>query len=104
MIKARVKITFPATPEEFIRYQERLVGRELSEREKEVTAAWVDIFNRAHMEGLRQNQTALDDFLARVDEWAGETAAGSAVHRFLLAARWWISAAWEQGAKRSFSK
>ena len=38
-------ITFPTTPEAFIAYQEQLAGRKLAEHEREVTAAWVEVFN-----------------------------------------------------------
>lgn len=36
-------ITFPTTPEAFIAYQEQLAGRKLTEHEREVTAAWVEV-------------------------------------------------------------
>ena len=93
-------ITFPTTPEAFITYQEQLAGRELSEKEKEVTAAWVEVFNLSYEDGLEKDRAALDDSLTRLDELAGQQEAGSAVHRFLQAARQWIIYAWEQGAEK----
>ena len=82
-------ITFPTTPEAFIAYQEQLAGRKLAEHEREVTAAWVEVFNHAHTKGLCRDSGALD---------------GSAVHRFLRTAHLWIFVAWKQGAERSISK
>ena len=41
-------ITFPTTPEAFIAYQEQLAGRKLTEHEREVTAAWVEVFNLSY--------------------------------------------------------
>lgn len=41
-------ITFPTTPGTFIAYQERLIGRELTDRKREVMAAWVERFNLSY--------------------------------------------------------
>ena len=97
-------ITFPTTPEAFIAYQEQLAGRKLAEHEREVTAAWVEVFNHAHTKGLCRDSGALDDSLSALDELAGQQEAGSAVHRFLRTAHLWIFVAWKQGAERSISK
>ena len=51
-------ITFPTTPEAFIAYQEQLAGRKLAEHEREVTAAWVEVFNHAHTKGLCRDSGA----------------------------------------------
>ena len=40
-------ITFPTTPEAFIAYQEQIAGRELTEHEREATAAWKQGFHDA---------------------------------------------------------
>lgn len=93
-------IVFPTTSEAFITYQEQLAGRELSKKEKEVTAAWVEVFNLSYEDGLEKDHAALDDSLTILDELAGQQEAGSAVHRFLQAARQWIIYAWEQGAEK----
>ena len=93
-------ITFPTTSEAFVRYQEQLVDRKLSEGEREATAAWVEVFNLSYEDGLEKDRAALDDSLTRLDELAGQQEAGSAVHRFLQAARQWIIYAWEQGAEK----
>ena len=61
-------ITFPTTPEVFIAYQEQLAGRELPEREKEVMAAWIDVFNLSYENGLEKDRAALEDSLAKMDE------------------------------------
>ena len=57
-------ITFPTTPEAFIAYQEQLAGRKLTEHEREVTAAWVEVFNLSYEGGLEQDRAALEDSLA----------------------------------------
>ncbi len=58
-------ITFPTTPEAFIAYQEQLAGRKLTEHEREVTAAWVEVFNLSYEGGLEQDRAALEDSLAK---------------------------------------
>lgn len=93
--------TFPTTPEAFIAYQEQLAGLKLSEHKREAVAVWVEVFNQAHMNGLRRDRTALDDSLARLDELARHQEAGSAVYSFLQSARLWIDVAWKQGEERS---
>lgn len=40
-------MTFPATMEEFMAYQEQLINRPLSEVEREITAEWLPIINEA---------------------------------------------------------
>ena len=97
-------ITFPTTPEAFIAYQEQLVGRKLAENEREVIAAWVEVFNHAHTKGLCRGSGTLDDSLSALDELAGQQEAYYDVHRFLRAAHLWIFVAWKQGAERSTSK
>ena len=53
-------ITFPATPEAFNAYQEQLIGRKQSEKEKEVGAAWVEVFNLSYEDGLTQDRDTLE--------------------------------------------
>ena len=67
-------ITFPVTPEAFISYQEQLLGRKMTEKMREATAAWVEGFNLSYKDGLEQDRAALEDSLAKMDEL---TAGGS---------------------------
>lgn len=101
-------ITFPVTPEEFIRYQEQLVGRKLSEGEREATAAWVEGFNLSYKDGLEQDRAALEDSLVKMDELIARRDNSPAVRDILQVFRRWIITAWKQGfhdaEERSASK
>ena len=83
-------ITFPTTPEAFIAYQEQLAGRKLTEHEREVTAAWVEVFNLSYEGGLEHS-------LAKMDEPATKRDNGPVVRNFLRKCRLWIAIAWKQG-------
>ena len=61
-------ITFPTTPEAFVADQERLVGRALSEKEKGVTVAWMEVFNLSYEDGLRQDRNTLAKDLDKLAE------------------------------------
>ena len=93
-------IAFPVTPEEFIRYQEQLVGRALSEKEKEITADWAEIFNLVYEDGLRQDRAILDKDLVKLDELMARHGDHAGVCKFAEACRYWMIEAWKQGAER----
>ena len=101
-------ITFPTTPEAFISYQEQLAGRELTEHEREATAAWVEGFNLSYKDGLEQDRAALEDSLAKIDELTARRDNSPAVRDILQVCRRWIITAWKQGfhdaEERSASK
>ena len=101
-------ITFPTTPEAFISYQEQLAGRELTEHEREATAAWVEGFNISYRDGLERDRTALEDSLAKMDELTARRDNSPAVRDILQVCRRWIITAWKQGfhdaEERSASK
>ncbi|WP_294475485.1 hypothetical protein [uncultured Intestinimonas sp.] len=90
-------ITFPTTPGAFIAYQERLIGRELTDREREVMAAWVERFNLSYEYGLRRDRAALEISLNKIDELIAKREEDPAVRKFLQAARQCINHAWECG-------
>ena len=90
-------ITFPTTPEAFISYQEQLAGRELTEHEREATAAWVEGFNLSYEDGLEQDTDALEDSLAKMDELITRRDNSPAVRDILQVCRRWIITAWKQG-------
>ena len=92
-------IHFPTTPDKFIAHQEKLIGRTLSEGEKEATAEWVKAFNRSYRDGLNQDRDALDEDLARVNEFIARHGDNLGIHKFMEACRAWISEAWNQGAE-----
>ena len=101
-------ITFPTTPEAFISYQEQLAGRELTEHEREATAAWVEGFNLSYKDGLEQDRAALEDSLVKMDELIARRDNSPAVRDILQVFRRWIITAWKQGfhdaEERSASK
>ena len=97
-------ITFPTTPEAFITYQEQLVGRELSEKEQGLTAAWVEVLNLSYEGGLRQDCAALEEDISKLKEFMSRHGDHAGVHKFFEACRVWMVEAWKQGAERSASK
>lgn len=90
-------ITFPVTAEKFISYQEGLVGRELSEGEKGVTAAWIEAFNLSYEDGLRQDRNTLAKDLGKLAELMARHKDNTGVHKFAEACRSWMMEAWRQG-------
>ena len=97
-------ITFPTTPEAFIAYQEQLADRKLAEHEREVTAAWVEVFNLSYEDGLNQDRDILVKGLDKLDELMARHENHEGVHKFAEACRAWMIEAWRQGAERSTSK
>lgn len=71
--------TFPAPLEAFIIHQEQIIGRPLSEREREVTAAWLPVINKADPESIQ----AVDELIAQYpsDVW---------INHFLTAVKKWM--------------
>ena len=94
-------ITFPTIPEAFIAYQEQLVGRPLSMKEKELAVAWLECFNLSYEDGLERDRSALEESIALLDELMKRHEDLPNVHRFAEACRAWIAEAWRQGAERS---
>lgn len=90
-------ISFPTTPEAFIAYQEQLAGRKLAEHEREVMAAWVEVFNHAHTKGLCRGSGALDYSLSALDELITRRESSPVGRDFLRKCRLWIAIAWKQG-------
>ena len=94
-------IPFPTDADTFIAYQEQLVGRALSEKEKGATAAWVEAFNLSYEDGLRQDCAILDRDLVKLDELMARHGDHAGVRKFAEACRYWMIEAWKQGAERS---
>ena len=97
-------IRFPTTPEAFIADQEQLMGRKLSEGEREVTVDFAEVFNLIYEDGLRQDHAVLNRCLDKPDEFMSRHKDDSFIHQFAKACRFWMIEAWEQGAERSISK
>ena len=89
--------TFPVTPEAFISYQEQLLGRKMTEKMREATAAWVEGFNLSYKDGLEQDRAALEDSLAKMDELTARRDNSPVVRDILRVCRRWIITAWKQG-------
>lgn len=72
-------ITFPAPLDAFIAYQEQLINRPLSEREREITAVWLEIINKA-----KPGDTEIvDKLIARYPDEDG-------INHFLKAVKAWM--------------
>ena len=93
-------IVFPVTAEEFIADQERIIGRALSEKEKAVTAEWVEAFNMNYNNGLKQDHKILEETLSKMDELIARREESPAVQTCLRASREWMIEAWRQGAEK----
>lgn len=70
--------TFPAPLEPFIAYQEQLINRPLTEGERVVTAAWLEIINQAEpgdteiinkLIAQHPNESGMNHFLEAVKNW-----------------------------------
>ena len=90
-------ITFPTTAEAFIADQERIIGRALSEKEKEVTTEWLKAISMSYEDGLKRDRAALEDSLEKMDELIAKRAGSPALQTCLRAARAWMIEAWRQG-------
>lgn len=75
---------FPATLEEFTAYQESLIGRNLSDYEKEITSVWLGVFNDA-ADGSLEVTGAIEV----IDRFIAHDKSPAVLH-FLIAARYWI--------------
>lgn len=72
-------LTFPATLETFIAYQEQLINRPLSKAEREVAAAWLPIINEAGPEDIQA-----------VDELIAQHSGDERITRFFTAVKKWM--------------
>lgn len=77
---------FPAALPDFLACQERLAGRSLTENEREVSAAFLEVFNDV-ADGKLDAQAVLQ----KLDQYAEDSAPQLA--QFLAAARNWVLAA-----------
>lgn len=86
--------SFPVSATDFIADQERRCGRTLTDGEREVTAEWVELVNRAYLDGLEAGDLAFMDKL--IDSHSGS----APVVKFLTAAKlWMVRAAYERQRK-----
>ena len=90
-------ITFPTAPEVFNAYQEQLIGRKQSEKEKGVVAAWVEVFNLTYEDGLTQDRDTLENDLDKLAELMARHKDNAGVHKFAKSCRAWMIEAWRQG-------
>lgn len=93
-------IAFPVVAKTFIAYQEQLAGRKLAEHEREVTAAWVEVFNLFYEDGLKQDHDTLMKNLDKLSELMARHEDNAGVHKFAEACRFWLAEAWKQGPQR----
>ena len=78
-------ILLPASLETFVAYQERLIGRRLSEGEKEATEKWLEVLNET-VTGELDRATVLE----RLDQLIVQSEDGP-VLRFLEGVRHWLT-------------
>lgn len=92
-------ITFPTAAETFLADQEQIMGRKLSEAEKELCTVCTDVFNLNYREGLNHDRAALDKDLALLDKLIASGDPDTI--KFSETCRFWMIEAWKQGAERS---
>ena len=89
------EVTFPLTVEAFTALQEEWAGRNLTDGEKEVTAAWVPYFNEVYQDGLQGDTESMSETLDKLEALLSERT--GAAKRVLLACALWIARAWRCG-------
>lgn len=90
-------ITFPVTQEVFLSYQQQLAGRLLTDKEKELTIAWMNCFNAIYEDGQKHDHAALAETLAFLDKLLIKHEGKSNAHKFFKVCRAWALEAWKQG-------
>lgn len=88
MAVMNLPFTFPAPLEPFIAYQEQIINRPLTEAEKKITAAWLEIINQAEPGDIQI-----------VNELIAQHTGNTGITRFLTAVKKWMMEAvtWKQG-------
>lgn len=93
-------IDFPTTTEAFNTYQEHIIGRKLSDHERELNSAWMEAFNLSYEDGLNQNHETLTKDLEKLDELMALHGDNAGVHKFAEACKAWMIEAFRQGEEK----
>lgn len=95
----RKDLQFPIAPDDFVAYQEALIGRQLSENERVATSVWVPLFNDAYDAGLKMDDEVLKGFLKKLDQLLEKCENNSTLTRVLTACRGFTVHAFNQGRR-----
>lgn len=92
-----VPFTFPVSTDDFVAYQEKLLGCPLTDNMRWVVEAWVPAFNDSFSEGLENDLEALEQWVSCMDRFMKKHSDNVVLTKFLSASRCWIIYAWERG-------
>lgn len=93
-----VPFTFPVSTDDFAAYQEQLMGRSMTNLERDALNVWVPIINDSFHDGQVGDHDTLTEsqvYLSRLEMKHKEN---QTLVRFLQSAQLWILYAWKQGA------
>lgn len=73
------------------------MGQKMGDVDRDLMAAWVQVFNQAYMDGKNQDRESLQSTLQKLDGFIAQRAGNAAELTFLHACRQRVVVAWEQG-------
>lgn len=97
----RKKVTFPVTPEAFIRYQEAEIGMKLGPKKRKSIREFVPVINGCYKGGVTGTSDAMRERLERMDICVAHASDDAILTDFLRSVRWWMRYAWEQGRREA---
>lgn len=77
------------------------MGQKIGDVDRDLIAAWVQVFNQAYMDGKNQDRESLQSTLQKLDRFITQRAGNAAELTFLHACRQRVVVAWEQGNQTS---
>lgn len=77
------------------------MGQKIGDVDRDLMAAWVQVFNQAYMDGKNQDRESLQSTLQKLDRFITQRAGNAAELTFLHACRQRVVVAWEQGNQTS---
>lgn len=72
------------------------MGQKMGDVDRDLMAAWVQVFNQAYMDGKNQDRESLQSTLQKLDRFITQRAGNAAELTFLHACRQRVVVAWEQ--------
>lgn len=93
-----VPFTFPVSTDDFAVYQEQLMGRSMSDQERDTLNVWVPIINDSFRDGQLRDQDTLTESQVYLSQLEMKHKENKTLVRFLQSVQHWILYAWNQGA------
>lgn len=92
-------ITFPTTPDEFISYQEQLMGKVLGDNPKDVLIPCAEILNQIYADALEGDSAFLYEALKVADDLIVSYPAEGGLVYFMKSYKLWCARAYQQGVQ-----